>query len=441
MSQTILIESHPELSKIFSINLNTYAGTDVIDRKNADEAIALLNILPTINLIITQASVDGEPTALKIYQYLMEKELSIPLIVMGEVPELKNKVLCLREPIEWEVMVKHAANLLGINEKKLQEKIKPEFTRIPTSYFYEIERTPCEVYIRIKKSPSEYQFVKRIHSKDIFNLEIIKKYESQGLRDFWVPTDYQQYFVNFVTNSLVTKLESNLDVLKRVQVNSNAFSIVSDQIRRFGLDTTMVELSDSSIKSMVKSVNESPVLADLLKMLFTSKISYAYQHAHLISVIGNFILSKQSWYKPKHLDILSFAAFFSDITLKSLEQSKINSQEELENSNLDIEEKEQVLIHAKNAVKILKNHPRFDDYLEMVITQHHGTTNGIGFSDNPGEELHPLSKVFIIADAFVKAMLDPDAPKNKLDILTILYEKYQNPSYQKIIKVLEQKIE
>src|SRR5690606_3790211 len=189
----------------------------------------------------------------------------------------------------------------------------------------------------------EYQFVKRIHSKDIFNLDTIIKYEKQGLRDFWVPTDYQQYFVNFVTNNLVTKLESNLDAMKRVQVNSNAFQIVSDQIRRFGLDTTMVELSDSSIKSMVKSVNDSPELSDLLKMLFTSKISYAYQHAHLICVIGNFILSKQSWYKPKHLEVLSFAAFFSDITLKSLEQSKIHSQEELENSKLDIEEKEQVL--------------------------------------------------------------------------------------------------
>lgn len=441
MSQTILIESHPELSKIFSINLNTYAGTDIIERKNGQEAMELLNILPTINLIITQAKVGTENTALELYQYLLDRELTIPMIILGDVPELKHKVLCLKEPVEWEVMVKHAASLLGINSQKLQEKIKPDFTRVPTNYFYEIERTPCDIFIRIKKSPSEYQFVKRIHSKDIFNLDTIIKYEKQGLRDFWVPTDYQQYFVNFVTNNLVTKLESNLDVMKRVQVNSNAFQIVSDQIRRFGLDTTMVELSDSSIKSMVKSVNDSPELSDLLKMLFTSKISYAYQHAHLICVIGNFILSKQSWYKPKHLEILSFAAFFSDITLKSLEQSKIHSQEELENSKLDIEEKEQVLTHAKDAVRILKDHPKFDDYLEMVILQHHGTTNGVGFSVNPPEELHPLSKVFIIADAFVKAMLDPDAPKNKLDILTILYDRFQNDSYQKVIKVLEQKIE
>ena len=57
------------------------------------------------------------------------------------------------------------------------------------------------------------------------------------------------------------------------------------------------------------------------------------------------------------------------------------------------------------------------------------------------EEIHPIAKVFIIADAFVKTMLDSSAPKNKKEILQILYLQFPSESFQKIIQALEQKIE
>jgi hypothetical protein len=70
MSQTILIESSEDLKKIFALNLNTFVGTDVIHRKNADDTIELLRILPQVGLVITQAKVGTEETALKIYQFI-----------------------------------------------------------------------------------------------------------------------------------------------------------------------------------------------------------------------------------------------------------------------------------------------------------------------------------------------------------------------------------
>jgi len=38
-------------------------------------------------------------------------------------------------------------------------------------------------------------------------------------------------------------------------------------------------------------------------------------------------------------------------------------------------------------------------------------------------------------------LLRPDMPSSKREILPILYAKYTNPSYQKIIKALEQKFQ
>ena len=52
MSQTILIESNEDLKKIFSLNLNTFVGTDVIIRQDAEDAMALLRILPQVSTIM-----------------------------------------------------------------------------------------------------------------------------------------------------------------------------------------------------------------------------------------------------------------------------------------------------------------------------------------------------------------------------------------------------
>ncbi len=440
MSQTILVEPNDDLKKIFSLNLSTFVGTDVIFRQNADDVISLLKILPQVSLIITKSKVGQEETALKIFQYLKSESLETSLIILGECPKLANDVLCLQEPVSWEVLVKQTAQHLGITLQDASNKIKSDYLPVGLYYFYDIQRTPCDVFIRIKKGVNEYQFVKRIHSKDTFDKSLILRYEEQGLKEFYIPRDYIQYFTIFVTNSLVQKLEnSDINLEERILTTANALEIVKESIQLLGLDQATIELSDASINSMVKSVKSSPEVANLIKFLFSNKVSYAYQHCHLLALMCHYILSRQSWYREDHLQILTFVSFFSDITLKSNQQMEITSMKDLFEANLTDEEKRSVMNHAAEAVEILKDHPEANDYIKTVLIQSHGRTDGIGFEENPGEDLHPLSKVFIIADTFVKILLNPELPNKKQDILPIIYSRFTNPSYQKIAKALEQK--
>lgn len=442
MSQTILIEDNEDIRNLFTLNLQTYAGTDVIARLSASDAIELLKILPTINLIISRKKIGKENSASKIIEFLKENNLSIPVICLGEAEELKSEAKVLTEPILWENLVKTAAHLLGINLEKVSKKIKPDYIPVDIKFFYEINQVPCDIYIRIKKSSTEFQFVKRIHSKDNFDTETIEKYEKQGLKAFYVPSDYEQYFINFVSNRLIKKLEGNLEAEERIVITGKSYDLVNNQIVHIGqLDQATSDLSDQSILSMIQSVKESPTLNKLLGFLFTSTISYAYQKCHMVSVICHYILSKLEISKPQHLETLSFVAFFSDITLKTKTQIEINSQEELDHSDLDDEDKLLVLYHARDAAKIIKEHLSAPEGIEQIILETHGNTNGIGFNENPPEEIHNLSKVFMIADAFVKRLLNHQKYHEKREILDELYAMYKNPSYQKIIKVLEHKIE
>lgn len=440
MSQTILIETNPDLNKIYSLNLNTFVGTDVILRQNAEDTLTLLKILPQISLIITQAQVGKEDTALKIFRYLKGEGSQTAMIVMGNCPEISNEVVCLPGPVSWEELVKQAAKHLGVTLQDVINRPRPDFLPVGLYYFYEITHVPCDVYIRIKKGHQDYQFVKRIHQKDVFDKDTIHKYEEQGLKELYVPKDYIQYFTTFVTNQLMEKLErADLGFEERILTTSNAHEIIRDRIQFMELDNATIDLSEASINSMVMSVKDSPEIANLLKLLFSNKVSFAYQHCHLLALMCHYVLAKQNWYRPEHLQILSFVSFFSDVTLKSNTQLQISSNKDLHDSNLTDEEKQVVLNHAADACEILSRHPKFNDYARTVLLQSHGKMNGIGIEENPSEELHPLSKVFIIADNFVKILLNPSLPSSKKEILPILYARFTNPSYQKIIKTLENK--
>ncbi len=441
MSQTILIEPTEKLRDIFKINLTTYTGTDIVERNSAKDTIALLKILPTIDLIICRSEVELEKTALEIHQFLADHNMQIPLIILGKSIEEQGQIQGLEDPFTWEDLVQKAKKLLGIDNKLIDEDLQPNYLPIGVQYFFDIDHTPCDVYIRLKKSNSDFKFVKRLNEQDSFTSEDIQKYIDQGLKDFYIPKDYQQYFVTFVTNAMIKKMEEELLLKDRLTVNSNAYGIIKEHIRKMGGSPEISELAEANINSMLQSVTESTNLATLLKMILTSKMSYAYQKAHIVCVLGNFILSKQSWFEKRHLEFFTYLSFFADITLKSNTQMKISSTDELDTSNLSPKEKVEVLNHALNASVLTKDFPHKSDYLELIVKQHQGSLDGIGFSSPPDEEIHPLAKVFIIADAFVKMMLDPVSPQNKKDILTILYMQFPISSYQKIIKLLEQKIE
>ena len=167
MSQTILIEPNKDLKKIYALNLSSHANIEVIERSNAKEAIELIQILPNIDLIICADKVHEEKTAYTIYQYLQASQYNIPLIVLGEEQKCHNKVLQLKREISWELLTQHACETLGLAPEATANK--NNFIPISINFFYSMNSTPCDIYIRIQKTSERFQFVKRLKASDSFN--------------------------------------------------------------------------------------------------------------------------------------------------------------------------------------------------------------------------------------------------------------------------------
>lgn len=442
MSQTILVEENSDLKDLYSLNLSTILSTNVIARKNAEDAVNLLKILPDINLIIIKNKIQDENSAFIVSQYIESENLQIPLIILGENKDLAKSHQVLPDPVKVEELIDTAGKLLGIGGVNTSaEKAIPDFIPVSATYFLNLTETPCDIYIRIKKSPSEFQYVKRIHVRDHFSREDIEKYMMGGLKEFYVPKDFRVNFTKYVTNQIIKKLErKDLAEDERFRVNADSYDFVRDYIQKFGFDDTAIELTESTINSINHSVKTNPQLNQFLETLKKNKVSYAYQHCHLLSLLGYNILKNLEWGSADQFDKMCFVAFFHDIALSNDEMMKIGTTEELESSGLNIDEKTEVMEHAKRSAEMVLTHADAPFGVDVVIMQHHGSTDGIGFSDDYHHPLSPLSMVIIVIEEFINEVFLLKKALNLKEVFARLHTKFQKTNYEKIVTALEKSI-
>jgi response regulator RpfG family c-di-GMP phosphodiesterase len=440
MAQVILIEDNKTMNDLLSVNLSTYLGVDLIHRKNAQEALSLLAILPSIDLIISKVKVDSEDTANEINNYLTSNHLEIPLLVLGGNVKTKNdNAISIPSDKDWEKVIHTSAKVLGINEEVLAKKAIPDYVPVPVRYFLNIEVVNCDVFIRIKKTATEYQFVKRIHNGDNFSKDSIKNYLGQGLEHFYIAKDHYKSFAIMLSNRLVEKIESpTMDVTTKIQLMGESYDIAVREITKLGFNSETVQLTDTIIQNMIKNFERNPEMSGLLHKVINSKTGLLYQKSHMISVVASDVVKNLKIDDKGAHDKLAFAAFFHDISLSEYDDlTQINSFEELEKAQLTETAWDLVFNHANDAAMIIKNHPDAPTGVDDIIRHHHGAFNGKGFS-NSIEKLPDLSKVFIIAHNFVLELIKfKELGGEPKPITEELFKRYPSPEAAIIIRALE----
>jgi len=442
VSQVILIEKNDNLKDLLSINLKTYVGCEVIPRNNSTEAIALLNILPNVDLIITHASGANEETASLLLDYIQENNLEISIIVNGKFKHAdEDHLVVIQDEKNWEQVIKVSAKVLGVSAESLEARVLPEFIPIEVRYFLPLDTSCCDVFIRIKKSPTEFQFIKRIHSGDKYSKALIEKYIEQDLSYFYIPKDYQENFTNFVSDHLSKKLDDNKfsNIENKIEVIAQSYNIALKEIKKLGFNSATIQLTDSIVKSMISTAKDAPEVNNVLHKIINSKTGYLYQHGHMTSIVASEIAKNLGIGSDSVFLKLAYASFFKDISFVDNEElAKIGSFEELETADIDEMEWDLVFSHALDGALLIRKHPECPIDVDTIIKHHHGAHNGKGFSAVSITKTPEISKVFVIACEFVKKLLNFKEKGGKASpIVEELYTKYSTPDMVIIIKALE----
>ncbi len=440
MAQVLLIEENKNLNELLSINLTTYVGAEVIPRKNAQDAIDLLRILPTIDLIICGEKVGAEETAREIALFLKDEGRETSLIVLGALPpEAASFGVQVENPKNWEAVIQLSTKILGVTPKMLEDKILPDYIPIPIYYFYPLDMSCCDVFIRIRKTADEFQFIKRIHSGDAYSKDMVRKYDEQGLKFFYIPREMQQYFTNFVSDQLVKKLDKvGLESNEQIEILKQSHSIALKEIHKLGFTSATIQLSESIVRGMVDSFKKNPEMSGLLHKIINSESSYMYQHCHMTSVVASECLKNLKMDNTENHQILAYASFFKDISLVDKPAlARITTFDELEKAELSEEDWDLVFNHAFEASVMIQKNPEAPFGVDEVIRNHHGTLNGKGYSNN-SQRLSTISKIFVISCEFVKELLAFKERGGKpTPIIDELYKRFESPEMALVIRALE----
>lgn len=438
MSLTLLVENNPRIESFYMLNLSTWLGLEVVAKKKAEFAINYLETdAHNIKLIIVRAIIDKEESAKKLLEYVTEKKLNIPIIEIGPGKEVPGCFAHVPNSLQLKILIQSAARALNITAKDMSQKVVPDFFPIPITYFKVIKRSVCHVYSQDLDDPKKYN--QEIVKHEEFDEKFINNLVEKGFTHLYVNKLDRLEFVNNVTSELMSHLASkDLSPDEEMSAADKSMELLSKKLLTIGMNEETIKLAHQNMNVMAKNVKMYPKMAKLLERLLSNRSSYLFKHTQILTYVGLHIVKHIDWGTQEQQDKISFIAFFHDIVLENDEQGTIKSSLELKKSEMTPEQKALVDKHAQMAAEFVSKFPHAPMGADQIIRQHHGTLNGIGFSEHYGNNVSPMAIVFIVAEEFTRIILKRETgPFDRQEMLRELKEEFPTSRFQKVVDLLQ----
>ncbi len=449
MSHILIISDNDIINDIYSFNLELYVGASSTIKNSVEDAIALMEQTPRLDFIVCLSEIgENEEAAKEIYYFLNEKNISIPLIIIGVpigLPEDKVTIIPFGKNVKR--LIQAAAYILNLSARDMAEKVVPDYYPVPIKLFYNISELICDVFLLSDENKTK-EYI-QVWKKGDSCENSIRNYIDKGVHSLYIPSLFRLKFINSITERIEQGLQSpeKLSTEKKVELIEQGIEVIADELMiSEEVSTSLVNISKTCLTAVKGVIQGCPRLRALLESLTGNKTRYVYSHAMLATYISHHVIENISWGGQGQKEKLSFVFFFHDLFLVPIynKYPDLKYEEEmLFHSHLTDKEKSYILEHAKKASLIVQNFPRAPIGADAIVLQHHGMNNGEGFAVKFKDDIAPLAKVVVISEAYVEELfkyfeegLQGSSIPHK-DILNNLYERFTWASYKKIIKTLE----
>lgn len=456
MFKIIFIENNKEIISLVKQNLEYEIKCEIEVCENITQISSALRIDPRPHLIVCREPEEDKNLPLKIGTALIREGIDIPSIIFAkEDPKLNTQYSFY--PIDSYT----GANIIEVVLKSLdpnkENRIEdiPDYVPFPMHYFFNLSSFESDIFIKLKKRDQD-QYVKRINALEEFDKASLLKYKQSGMEELYIPKEFRFKFVDAAVNQTIQKIkdahklevgDKGLDANKITEIGNDSYDLSTDMIDSLGISPQTVKITQASILHIKKAVLGIKSLAPLLESLLSNKTSYAYKRCQLITMFSLEVLKRVDWFSKDQLkenfNRLAFASFLHDILLKDEKLLRIHSKLDLykAGNNLTKEEKELIFNHANATATLIQKYPGAPQHADIVIKQHHGTTNGQGFAENLNSSLSKNAIIFIVVEKFVIEILDFKKGETTLvKILDDLEHEFSLPTYKKVVDAIKETI-
>ncbi|WP_412473472.1 hypothetical protein [Halobacteriovorax sp. YZS-1-1] len=372
--------------------------------------------------------------------FSIDHSIKKPIIILGEVEVDYGNYVSLPSRFSLRDVSLQLIKSLGVTEEELRHLKMPDYIQVEISNFYQLSNPCCDIYIKMTKTGEDH-YVKRIYADDVLDKDIVRRYEDNNLTHFYVQKeDFEKLMGQILSQSLSKVVKAFKQGSKVLETSSDTYEISQNLLNDMGITPQTVKLAKTSIVAMQKTIAGSKKLMPLLRGLLENETSYAFKRNYLISLFFYQIIPNLGWGRGDQLkqtmDKVCYICFFHDIVLRDEELLKIHDSEDLAAADITANQKKLVLEHANMCTTLLQEISGIPSGIDVIVRQHHGALNGIGFPDVYTSNLSPLAICFIVIEKYVVEILKCLENREKLKLNSILLELddfFHLSSYRKIV--------
>lgn len=442
----LLIEPNETVGDLIKKNLEREFDAKITLIRSGFEAVEIIKKGEYFDLCVARNQSEStndkaiEQIAGLVLNSLYDNSLKTPLIVIGEFEHTLKKYAMVSDQLRIEELNRLVLKALNLKREEFSHLKMPDYIPYPTTHFYLMTLCPCDVFIKLTKRAGD-EYVKRLHFGESFTKDDLKKYEDLGLKEFFVLKEERELFMNGLLTQSLKNLRGNYEPMKAVEVAADSFTISGDLIKSLGITPTCVAMVDQTILHMRNQITKSDKLGLLLKKLLDNKMSYSYRRSYMINLVSFTLLPKMEWGSSEQqqmlLEKISMVSFFHDIYLEEDAHLKIMNRDELKKVALSPKERDLVLNHANRAALLIQSYPKLPQGIDLIIKQHHGVSNGVGFPEVLTVNISPMAIFFVVVEDFVTQVLEHQDLTQLPAIIATLKLKYTLPTYRKILTEIE----
>lgn len=445
MSRTLVISDNEYINILYMMNLEVYLGTEVEVATSLEAGMTALKSKNKFDLVIALDQLNKFETLPPLMEFRGSYGLKYSLIKVGgeEEKEIDPKTFVVSSKYSIQPLLKKAAGILKVTAKDMAAKDVGEYYPISLAPLESLTKVPCTMYLEIDQT---YKILAR--TNDPFAASFAKARDLH-VEKLYVKSTDRLTVVNNISLKLIEKITSalknagNLPMDKKVELLNEGYEFAAANLfSNEEIKQEMQEIATASAKVMQDVVKDSTQLKNLLATMLNNKSGYIFTHSLISSYVANHIIKNVTWGGEGQGEKINFVLFFHDIYLAPLylKYPQLSlEQETLMSKQLSDKEKEIFLNHAKLAAELVVSYKRCPMGADVLIKQHHGMKKGTGFALKFPEDLSPLSKILIVAEAFVEQFMLCEREKRKVEMKLIipkLTEEFQSQSYIKIVQTL-----
>ncbi|MBA5761951.1 DUF3391 domain-containing protein [Vibrio sp. 404] len=238
-------------------------------------------------------------------------------------------------------------------------------------------------------------------------------------------------------NSLEFVAEEALDEMwSKKQDSCKQFAAIEDRIHRSkeAFANTLNDVQDIFDLDKLRenpSVSQSLAIVNFIYKnidtesgsaihLMNDSVGYSRLHYHSLNVsLLSVLICQAKGFTPKQCQLVAFSALYHDIGKTQLPVSLLSKPHPLDDND-----QKRLCSHLEKSLKVVAKIPKFPEAALKLIGQHHELNDGSGYPNSLSrDEIHQLSRVLILANAYDNLCNGLDNQYSPHNALTYLYNK------------------